>query len=106
MNEQIMRAFADEMETIQKEAGIGSFLASGFKGLGTVGKRSLSQHGDILKKLWARGQRGGGGTWGSIKQIAKSPYGRMGAAAGLTGLAGYGAYKATLGRDRRRQQQY
>lgn len=97
MDEQTMKAFADEMEKI---SGIGSFLASGFRSLGTIGKRSWGQHKDILKKLWERGQRGGGGTWGGIKQIAKSPYGRMGAAAGLTGLAGYGAYKATLGRDR------
>lgn len=104
MNERMMKAFAEELSSIQKEAGIGSFLASGFKSLGTVGKRSLSQHGDVLKKLWARGQRGGGGTWGGIKQIAKSPYGRMAAAAGLTGLAGYGAYRAIRGN--RQQQRY
>lgn len=108
-NRVVMAAFEDELEKIaeaelEKTAGWTSFLSKGFKNLGTIGKRSLGQHKDLITKLYQRGAKGGGGVWGGIKQVARSPYGSMAAAAGTTGLAGYGAYKA-LGGGRPAQRQ-
>jgi len=103
MTEQMLRAFAEEVAEIQKEAGVGSFLAKGFKGLGSAvsGARrvgagtALKRHGGAIKGLW---QKGG------LKALGKSGYGSMAAATGVGGLAAYGGYKA-LGGGRQRQQQ-
>lgn len=106
MNEQMMQAFADEMETIQKEAGLSSFLSGGISGLKRLGTgRGWQALGRLGRVAYRQGAREGG-VWGGLKGLAKSQVGQMAGTAGLGGLAGYGAYKATLGRDKRRQQQY
>lgn len=98
-NETTLTGFNDEMEKI---GGIGSVLSKGFKNLGTVGKRSLGQHKNLITKLYQRGAKGGGGVMGGLKGLAKSPYGSMAAAAGTAGLAGYGGYRMLRGNKQQR----
>lgn len=103
MNERMMEAFAEEMASIRKQAGIGSFLSGGVAGLKRLGSgkglKALSRLGRVAYQQGARK----GGTWGGIKGLAKSQVGKTVGTGGLAGLAGYGAYKATLGRDRGRR---
>ena len=98
MDNATRNAFYDEFEKIGaiKESGVMSFLSKGFRNLGNVGKKSLGQHKRSVSKLYQKGAKSGG-KWGGVKQVAKSPYGSMGAAAGTAGLAGYGGYKAVTG---------
>lgn len=112
MNEIMTAAFFKELENIQKEAGLGSFLIKGIKGLGGVGKTvkelgvrgALKQHGKGVKGAWKRGvspvgaegpKRGG--WWEGAKEVARTPEAAMAGTAGLGGLAAYGAGKAVLG---------
>lgn len=102
MNMYTRDALFDELEKIDKEAGVGSFLAKGFKSLGSTAKNigrkgALKGHGSNIKGLYQAGAKGKGGVWGGVKRVAGSPYGQMGAAAGTAGLAGYGGYKALGG---------
>ena len=96
MNEITLAAFNDELEAITKEAGIGSFLMKGLRGFKSSAKgvkqlgfkKSMGRHGQAIKGMY---QRGGGG-WGGVKQVAKSPYGAMAAvgagAAAVPAVAG------------------
>ena len=111
MNEQMMKAFAAEIEGIQKESGIATgianFLGGGVRGLSRLGTssgwRGLARLGRVAYK---QGARGGGGVLGGLKGLAKSQVGQMAGTAGLAGLAGYGGYKLLRGDRRRQQQQY
>lgn len=112
MNEQTMKAFSEEIASIQKQAGIGSFLTGGIKAWGAPMRQGLSRaaaksggHMNLMKKIYQGTGSQQQGVMAGLGRLAKSRYGKMGATAGLAGLAGYGAYKATLGRDGRRQQQ-
>jgi hypothetical protein len=110
-NEIAAAAFADELEkiaqaTMEKQAGLGSFVMRGIKGWqgaaakaskaaqGLKGGRTWGSHLDVMKKLYTRGAKQGGGWWGGVKGVAKSPYGAMAGTAGLGGLAAYGGYRA------------
>lgn len=96
-------AFLDEFDKI-KESGVGSFLTGGIKTLGRLGGkggskislRGLARHGRMT-------YRKAGGGWEGVKALAKSPAGQAAGVSGLGGLTGYGAYKATIGRDRGQQ---
>jgi hypothetical protein len=100
MNEHMTTAFFDELEQIQKEAGLlgsgAKFLSKGFKRLSQLGSKS----GPMATV------KGGPGHWermkniyraGGLKGLAGSAYGQMGAAGALTGLGAYGTGKAVLG---------
>jgi hypothetical protein len=94
-------AFLDELGQI-KEAGVGSFLTGGIKTLGRLGGKGgskISLKG--LKRHAGMAYRKAGGGWEGAKAVMKSPAGQAATVAGLGGLAGYGAYKGTIGRDRR-----
>ena len=99
LNKVTVAAFADELKKI---GGVMSFLSKGFKNLGTVGRRSMSGHGDLVKKIYQRGAKKGG-ILGGVKGLAKSPYGSTAAAAGTLGAAGYGGYRAVTGGGNRQQ---
>lgn len=102
MNETMMQAFAEELESIQKEAGVGDFLRKGVRGIGSllsgkgglnVAAKNMGGHKNVVKSIWNKGAtRVGasgapGGTWGGIKSLAKSRYGQM-AGAGALGVGG------------------
>jgi hypothetical protein len=101
-NQIVIAACADELEKI---AGIGNFLIKGIKGWqgafsgaanaakGIKGAKSWGSHVGTIKKLYGQGASKGG-WWGGVKRVARSPYGAMGATAGIGGLAAYGGYKA------------
>jgi hypothetical protein len=104
MNEIQLAAMADELEKI---AGISSFIGKGITALRLAPKMSLKSHGTALSNLWKRGVEGHEGNlkrlWEGAKSIAKSPYGNAAGTATLGGLAAYGGYKATIGRDGQRR---
>lgn len=119
MDEKLMSiteaAFLDELGKI-KEAGVMSFLGSGFKGIGglmtgtgmkafsTAAKKS-GGHFAHAKKLYqkgaervAKGADKPAGWWGGVKEVAKSPYGQMAAAGAVPVGAGIVAGRATADR--------
>lgn len=97
MDDRRLASMADEL---QKIAGIGSFLTGGIKTLGRlagkgaqkVSLRGLHRHGSMAYR------KAGGGLAGA-KAYLGSPVGQAATTAGIGGLAGYGGYKATIGRD-------
>lgn len=103
-NDITMNAFHDELE---KLGGLGKFLMKGVRGwqsaIGRAGASSgkrqltLGKHKGLVKKLYTRGAKDGGGVLGGIKGVARSPYGAMAGTAGIGGLAAYGGYKALGG---------
>jgi len=112
MNEIMSAAFFDELDQIQKEAGLGSFLIKGIKGLGKakagvkdVGiRKTLGQHGRNIQSAWKRGTSHvgaegpkKGGFWGGVKEVAGTPEAAMAGTVGLGGLAAYGGGKALFG---------
>lgn len=102
-----MSAFHNELEKI---GGLGKFLIKGIRGWqstigragASAGKRqlTLSKHKDLVKKLYTRGAKDGGGVWGGVKGVARSPYGAMAGTAAIGGAAAYGGYKAVAGNQR------
>lgn len=95
---------AKEGFTRSKEAGIGSFLGGGLKGLGKVvtGKGvagAAKAGGNIanMKNIWNAGAAKGGvsGFMGGLGALGRSGYGQMAAAAAVPVAAGYGLHKMT-----------
>lgn len=125
-----MAAFNDELEKISlaemdKTAGIGSFFAKGIRGWQSAAKgaakaakhpgvlkpgaaqgKSWGSHFGSIKKMYQQGANRGGGVWGGVKRVAKSPYGAMAGTAGAAGLAAYGGYKALPRLGSQQQQGY
>lgn len=125
-----MAAFSDEIEKIaqaemEKAAGIGDFFMKGIKGWqsaargaaqaakhpgvvrrGATQGKSWGSHFGTIKKMYQQGANKGGGVWGGVKRVAKSPYGAMAGTAGVGGLAAYGGYKALPRFGSQQQQRY
>lgn len=124
MNEIMAAAFFDELESIQKEAGVGDFFVRGIKGLqkGWKGLKqhrlakavegpmpkgeqgmSLGAHGRKIRDIWRGGAQavgeGGkpGGFLGGARALGQSEYAPMAATLGVGGLGAYGAGKAVFG---------
>jgi hypothetical protein len=92
-------AFLDELENIQKEAGIGGFISGGIKGLSRLGSsRGRQAIGRLARSQWGKGGMEG------AKRLAKGQLGQMAGTAGLAGLAGYGGYRLLRGNKPQQQQ--
>ena len=119
INDVTIAAFEDEMEKI---GGIGDYLVRGirgwqgaFRGAAKAAKhpgvlqkgvpryKSWSDHGRSIKRLYQRGAKDGGWT-GGVGKVLKSPYGAMGATAGI-GAAAIGGAGAALPRFGSQQRQ-
>lgn len=118
INEVTIAAFEDEMEKI---GGIGDYLIKGirgwqsaFRGAAKAAKhpgvlrkgaptyKSWGDHGRSIKRLYQRGAKDGGWT-GGVSKVLKSPYGAMGATAGL-GAAAVGGVASAMPRFGKSQQ--
>lgn len=121
INDTTIAAFEDEMEKI---GGIGDFLVKGIRGWqgafrgaaraakhpgvlrrGAAKAKSWGDHGRTIKKLYQRGADKGGWTQG-VSKVLKSPYGAMGATAGLGAAAVGGAAAAVPRFGAQRKQGY
>jgi len=106
MNTRTQEAFFEEVAKI-KEAGIGSFLGGGLRGLGKVvagrGVAGAARAGGNManmKNIWNAGaakavKGGGSGFMGGLGALGRSNYGQMAAAAAVPVAAGYGLHKMT-----------
>jgi len=105
MNQQMMDGLFDELNAIGRDQVLGGmhkeavagYLATGFRHLGTLVKGLSSKGGRkaIAGGLKNVSQKAGGGwkgTWEAGKKLAPAA-----AAAGVTGAAGYGTYRALGG---------
>ena len=87
MHHATMKAFITEMESIEKDAGIGSFLAKGFRGLGHLASGKMKLTGKQgLTGVASKAYKRGGGGWGGVKNVARSQAGRMAGGNTLTPL--------------------
>jgi len=103
LNNQMICAFSEELQEIEKAAALG-FLVRGFSGLGNMGRMAVQKGG--LKAMGggikATHTAAGGGMKG-VKAVAKQ-LAAPAAALGVSGAAGYGAYrlgKAAVGGEER-----